>query len=130
MKRIIISLLLLIAIASAHAQFRVSPDKHYILKEGKPFFWLGDTAWELFHRLDREEADTYLKTRSEQGYTVVQAVVLAELDGLHDPNAYGQVPLINDDPTKPNEKYFEHVDYIVNKAAEYNINIAMLPSWG
>ena len=120
---------MLIAIASAHAQFRVSPDKHYILKEGKPFFWLGDTAWELFHRLDREEADTYLKTRSEQGYTVVQAVVLAELDGLHDPNAYGQVPLINDDPTKPNEKYFEHVDYIVNKAAEYNINIAMLPSW-
>ncbi|MEO6977790.1 MAG: DUF4038 domain-containing protein, partial [Mucilaginibacter sp.] len=114
---------------TANAQFSVSANQHYILKDGKPFFWLGDTAWELFHRLNREEANLYLKTRSEQGFTVIQAVVLAELDGLHDPNFYGEKPLIDDDPTKPNEKYFEHVDYIVNKAAEYHINIAMLPTW-
>jgi hypothetical protein len=24
---------------------------------GKPFFWLGDTAWELFHRLKIEEIE-------------------------------------------------------------------------
>lgn len=129
MRKYILLLLMVITVAAAQAQFSVSKNQHFILKDGKPFFWLGDTAWELFHRLNREEADTYLKTRSEQGYNVVQAVVLAELDGLHDPNAYGEKPLINDDPTKPNEKYFEHVDYIVDKAAEYNMNIAMLPSW-
>ena len=27
-----------------------------ITEEGKPFFYLGDAAWELFHRLNREEA--------------------------------------------------------------------------
>jgi hypothetical protein len=91
---------------------------------------MGDTAWELFARLNREEADTYLKTRSKQGFTMIQAVALAELDGLHTPNAYGEKPLINDDPAKPNEKYFEHVDYIINKAEEYNLNIALLPTWG
>jgi hypothetical protein len=112
------------------AQFSVSDNKRYLLKDGKPFFWLGDTAWELFHKLNREEADRYLKRRSEQGFTVVQAVVLAELDGLRVPNAYGEIPLINQDPSKPNEKYFEHVDYIVSKAAEYNITIGMLPTWG
>ncbi len=111
-------------------QFSVSANKRFLLKDGKPFFWLGDTAWELFHRLNRTDADNYLKRRSEQGFTVVQAVVLAEMDGLHTPNANGDIPLINDDPAKPNEKYFEHVDYIIDKAASYNINIAMLPTWG
>ncbi len=111
-------------------QFSISPNHRFLLKNGKPFFWMGDTAWELFHRLDSNEADTYLKKRAEQGFTMIQAVVLAESDGLHTPNANGDMPLINDDPSKPNEKYFKHVDYIVDKAASYNINIAMLPTWG
>ncbi len=112
------------------AQFSISSNKRYLLQDGKPFFWLADTGWELFHRLNREEADRYLRTRSEQGFTVVQAVVLAELDGLHAPNANGDLPLLNDNPATPNEKYFEHVDYIVDKAASYHIAIAMLPTWG
>ena len=80
------------------------------------FIWLGDTGWELFHRLTKEEADEYLKRRAAQGFTVIQAVVLAEMDGLHTPNAYGDKPLIDDDPTKPNEAYFKQVDYVVDKA--------------
>lgn len=130
MKNFIFFLLLLIITKSTSAQFSISPNHRYLMKEGKPFFWLGDTAWELFHRLNREEADRYLKKRLEQGFTVVQAVVLAELDGLHTPNPYGNTPLIDDDPTKPNEAYFRHVDYIIDKAATYGINIGLLPTWG
>lgn len=44
------------------------------------FFYLGDTAWELLHRLDREQADRYLRNRAEKGFTVIQAVAVAELD--------------------------------------------------
>ena len=58
--------------------------------DGAPFFWLGDTAWELFHRASREEAERYLRNRAERRFTVIQAVALAELDGLHVPNAYGE----------------------------------------
>ena len=130
MSRIFLLVLLLSATVNCFAQFTISGNHHFLLKDGKSFFWLGDTGWELFHRLDREEADYYLKRRSEQGFTVIQAVVLAEMDGLHTPNAYGETPLINDDPTQPNEKYFEHVDYIIDKAASYNINIGLLPTWG
>ncbi|HEU4902375.1 MAG TPA: DUF4038 domain-containing protein, partial [Flavisolibacter sp.] len=130
MKGNILLLLLLLLQATTQAQFSISANKRYLLKSGKPFFWLGDTAWELFHRLDREEADHYLKRRSEQGFTVVQAVALAEIDGLHTPNAYGETPLVGDDPTRPNEKYFVHVDYIIGKAEEYGINIGLLPTWG
>ena len=115
----------------ALSQLQVSANKRFLqTKEGKPFFWLGDTAWELFHRLSREEASKYLENRAEKGFTVIQAVVLAELDGLHEPNAYGEIPLENDDPTKPREAYFQHVDFIVRKAAALNLYIGMLPTWG
>lgn len=114
-----------------NGQLKISDNKRYLIHQnGTPFFWLGDTAWELFHRLNREEADQYLKKRAEQGFTVVQAVALAELDGLKEPNPYGEIPIIDEDPTKPNDAYFNHVDYIVDKAAQYGIVIAFLPTWG
>ncbi|MDX2284940.1 MAG: glycoside hydrolase family 140 protein [Bacteroidia bacterium] len=97
---------------------------------GKPFLYLGCTAWELFHRLSREEASEYLKNRKEKGFTVIQAVVLAENDGLRTPNAYGALPLHDLDPARPNEAYFEHVDFIVNQAEALGLYIGMLPAWG
>jgi hypothetical protein len=110
---------------------RVSDNGRFLVTEdGTPFFWLGDTAWELFHRLDREESDRYLTDRAAKGFTVIQAVVLAEHDGLRVPNAYGEVPLIDCDPTKPNEAYFAHVDAVVDMAAEKGLYIGMLPTWG
>ena len=131
MQRVLVLGLFIISFVSVQAQLRVSPNKRFLIKEnGEPFFWLGDTAWELFHRLNREEADLYLKNRLAKRFTVIQAVVLAEMDGLHEPNAYGEIPIENDDPTKPREAYFQHVDYIVNKAAEMGMYIGMLPTWG
>lgn len=60
-------------------RLRVSENNRYLVGEnGTPFFWLGDTAWELFHRLDGEEATRYLEDRAGKGVTVIQAVVLAE----------------------------------------------------
>jgi hypothetical protein len=33
---------------------QVSDNRRYLIdQEGNPFFYLGDTAWELFHRLNR-----------------------------------------------------------------------------
>ncbi len=110
---------------------RVSDNNRYLVHTDKtPFFYLGDTAWELLHRLNREEADRYLKRRAEQGFSVIQAVALAEFDGLKEPNPYGDIPLINNDPARPNEAYFKHVDYIIDKAAEYGLVIGLLPTWG
>ncbi|MDW8350338.1 MAG: glycoside hydrolase family 140 protein [Anaerolineae bacterium] len=110
---------------------RVSSNKRYLVDEyGRPFFYLGDTAWEIFHRLDRSEAEWFLRDRAAKGFTVVQSVVLAEEDGLNDPNPYGHRPLIDNDPTRPNEAYFEHVDYIVNVMASLGMWCGMLPTWG
>lgn len=130
--RIVLLTLLLAAPTYATPRVKVSETNPHFLSttDNRPFFYLADTAWELFHRLNREEADRYLKDRADKRFTVIQAVLLAELDGLHTPNAYGHTPLQNDDPTKPNEDYFQHVDWIVNKADELGLTIGMLPTWG
>lgn len=110
---------------------KISSDSSYIVRgNDEPFFWLGGTAWELIHRLDKEEIDQYLTDRASKGFTVIQTVILAELDGLNTPNAYGDKPLINNDPTKLNERYFQHVDYVLKKADELGLYIALLPTWG
>jgi hypothetical protein len=117
--------------APAAERLQVSPDKRHLQREsGAPFFYLGDTAWALFHRLTREEADRYLQDRAEKDFNVIQAVALAELNGLDEPNAYGELPLIDRDPSRPNEKYFEHIDYIVRRANELGMVVGFLPSWG
>ncbi|MBX3255183.1 MAG: glycoside hydrolase family 140 protein [Chitinophagaceae bacterium] len=130
MKKNVLFILCQLLLLAGYSQFTVSDNRHFIMRDGKPFFWLGDTGWELFHRLNREQADQYLARRSEQGFTVIQAVALAEFDGLHTPNPYGDLPLLNDNPATPNEKYFQHVDYIIDKAAALNLVIGLLPTWG
>jgi hypothetical protein len=112
-------------------RLKISENKRFLVTEqNAPFFWLGDTAWELFHRLNREEAEQYLRNRAERRYTVIQAVALAELDGLHVPNPYGELPLRDNDPTQPNEAYFQHVDWIVQRANALGMYIGFLPTWG
>jgi hypothetical protein len=115
----------------SHGRLKVSENGHFLVfEDGTPFFYLGDTAWELFHRLSKAEAEKYLENRREKGFTVIQAVALAELDGLNVPNAEGEIPLINNNPLTPNQKYFELVDWIIRKAAEKGIFIGLLPTWG
>jgi hypothetical protein len=113
-----------------------------VTEDGRPFFYLADTGWELLHRLDRKQALEYLDKRSSQGYNAIQTVALAELDGVRDPNPYGHLPLTDRDParpaitpgTSPNDKkaydYWDHVDYIVDQANARGIYIALLPAWG
>ncbi len=121
----------LITSAQTLPQLQVAPDqRHLQTADGQPFLWIGDTAWELFHRLDTAEADHYLRTRAAQGVNVVQAVALAELDGLRTPNPYGALPLVDEDPTRLGETYFQHVDWIIRRAAELGIYTALLPTWG
>ena len=73
-----IVLLLIMGIADAQMQqLNISANKRYFqTKDGKPFFWLGDTGWLLFVKCKREDAILYLETRKKQGFNVVQAMLL------------------------------------------------------
>lgn len=117
----------------------VSANHRYLEAGGKPFFWLGDTAWLLLSRLNREETEHYLSTRQRQGFNVVQLMVLhtnkmtnrydapALVDG--DPGRPRSTP--GSDPTKASEyDYWDHLDWVVERAAAHGIYVAMVPAWG
>ena len=119
---------------------RIHKDRRHLTDgEGRTVYLIGDTAWELFHRLDREEACRYLDCRAEQGFNFIQCVILAELSGLTEPNAYGRLPLLTDeagvpDPAKPDTggeySYFDHVEFIVTEAERRGLRMGVLPTWG
>jgi hypothetical protein len=69
-----------------------------------------------------------IESRTE--VTEPRAVVLAEIEGIRQPNAYGDSALVAEDPTKPSEAYFRHVDWIVEKANGLGLVIGLLPTWG
>jgi len=130
MKKIYLILIVLLSHGSIAQLITVSDNGRYLERDGEAFVWIGDTAWELFHKLNREEASEYLQNRKDKKFTIIQAVVLAELDGLRKPNPYGNLPLHEMDPSNPNEKYFEHVDFIVDRAAKLGLVMGILPTWG
>lgn len=49
---------------------------------------------------------------------------------MNEPNAYGEKPLVNNDPAQPNERYFAHVDWIVARANALGLYVGFLPTWG
>ena len=113
-------------------RLKVSENKRFLVTaDGRPFFWLGDTAWELFHRLNREEAERYLREPRQARFTVIQAVALAEFDGLDDAERLRRPAAASTTiPTRPNERYFAHVDWIVAKANALGLYVGLLPTWG
>ena len=116
---------------------------HYLqYEDGRPFFWLGDTGWEIFLRLSREDAQWYIYQRKEQGFNIIQAVMITEFEGVKAPNYYHALPFIDEDPEKPDitpgnnindsvaYDYWDHIDYLVNYAEKMGMYLALLPAWG
>lgn len=126
---------LLWATVFSHAQLqplKISANKRYFAtKDGKPFFWLGDTGWLLFKKCKKEDAIAYLNDRKQKGFNVIQVMLLHELDVT---NAYGDSALINKNVATPNlagnYNYWNNVDFIIEEAAKRNIYMALVPVWG
>lgn len=141
-KIVIVILLFVSTIVNAQVQpLKISANKRYFqTKEGKPFFWLGDTGWLLFVKCLREDALLYLDTRKQQGFNVVQAMLLHDFNNTR--NVYDDWALKDFDVSKPNTTpgnsfndaqqydYWDHVDFIIDEAARRGIYMAIVPTWG
>ena len=108
-------------------------------KNGDPFFWLGDTGWLLFSKLNREEAEKYLDNRREKGFNVIQVMVLHNLEAR---NFYGDSALVKRDVSQAlvtpgtsfesvkEYDYWDHVDFIIDLAGQKGLYMALVPVWG
>ncbi len=126
---------LLLATFASNAQLqplKISASKRYFqTKDGKPFFWLGDTGWLLFKKCKKEDAIKYLDDRKKKGFNVIQVMLLHELDNT---DAYGDSALINKNAARPNlsgnYNYWDNVDFVIAEAAKRGIYMALVPVWG
>ena len=117
----------------SNGKLQVSENKHFLQHEnGTPFFWLGETAWLLPSRLNRDEVEYYIGETAKNGYNVIQMSVLHSLGAM---NAYGHPALpagfdfgrIDSDG---GYNYWKHVDYIVQQAASRGIYTGIVCVWG
>jgi len=121
-------------------KIEVSKNGHYFQTEtGEPFFWLGDTGWLTFNKLDREHIKEYFADRKEKGFNVIQIMTIHSLEAA---NVYGDSALVNRDLSKPlttegnnfddAEEYdfWDHIDYALDVAKEDGLYLAMVPVWG
>ena len=87
----------------------------------------GDTPWSLIVGLTRQEAEQYLENRRRKGFNSI-IVNLIEHKYRGPVNRYGDGPFTTPgDFSTPNEKYFEHADWVIRKAAEKGIQVFLAP---
>ncbi len=99
--------------ANPISPIRVSPNgRHFVDESGNPVFWLGDTQWELFRLFTAEEILRILTDRQAKRFNVILIMLTGVCgdDQLPGADLAGEVPWLEGDPLKPNEKYFRHVD--------------------
>jgi hypothetical protein len=110
-------------------QLKISANgRFFVQADGKPFFYLADTAWGLFPHATPDDVDFYLRDRAAKGFTVIQTVAVL-WDASHHPDYNGQLPFVDNDPTKPNEAYFQNIDQVIDKAQSLGFYVAILPFW-
>lgn len=112
-----------------NGKLQVSKNQRYLCNGEKPFFWLADTAWLMFSRLNLQEAEVYFCNRKEKGYNVIQITLVHEWPQKH---IDGAAALINDDFATPdlNGGYWQRVEAMVDLAEEQGLYVALLPTWG
>lgn len=112
-------------------RLRVSPDgRHLESVSGEPFFWLADTAWTIAGELRWKDARDYMANRREKGFTVLQIVALDPEVDAEMRSPVGEPALIDNDPLRPNERYFSYLDQLIEMAAAHELHVLLLPAWG
>lgn len=111
---------------------RVSANSRYMEDaSGTPFLLHGDSAWFLIVQLTKEEAEEYLENRRQKGFNAI-LVNLGESDYPHAAakNRYGD-PMFStpQDFSTPNENFFAHVDWVIQKAREKGILVVLNPCY-
>jgi hypothetical protein len=115
------------------AHLKISETRDYFLKDGKPFFYLADTAWTAFFNPSMEEWEEYLEYRKAQGFNVIQINILTQWDGgAPDTGLY---PFKIDAEGKfdfysMNEEYFKHAQKLLDLACKRGFIPALIVLWG
>lgn len=111
---------------------RVEAGKRLLVDaSGRGFLLHGDTAWSLIAQLSKDDVITYLDDRKARGFNAILVNLLeAKFASKAPKNFYGDCPFSGaEDYARPNEKYFKHVDWVLQQAARRGILVLLAPSY-
>jgi hypothetical protein len=114
----------------AHAPFRISANHRYLIdRRDVPFLLQGDAAWSLIANVTKEDAATYLQNRRAKGFNAILVNLIEHKFAKKAPgNVYGDAPFPDpSDFAVQNEKYFQHADWVIRKAAENGLVVLLAP---
>jgi hypothetical protein len=116
---------------------QVSPNgRYFVTSDGKPFFVAGDTAYFLAKNSKRDDIDYYFKDCAQRGINVI---FMSFVHRYNQGNAFGDMPwsgnnagrIITTPGNNPNNAqeydYWDHVDFIIDKAEEHKLYLFMMP---
>jgi len=117
---------------TAKTRLRVADNQRTLAwEDGTPFFWLGDTVWEMAWKSTPEQAIAYLDDRQSKGYSVVQIVTMSHqyFQSFGVENRLGDQYFADEDLNKLNPRYFDYVDFLVREANKRDMIVALVPLW-
>jgi hypothetical protein len=116
--------------AESGAPFRVSENHRFLIDaHGIPFLLQGDAAWSLIANTTNEEAKVYLRDRKSKGFNAILVNLIEHKFARNAPkNSYGEAPFSDvSDLGLPNEKYFQHADWVIGEAARNGLIVLLAP---
>lgn len=111
---------------------KVSETGDYLVKQGKPFFYLADTVWSAFTNPTPDEWEDYLYYRKMQGFNVLQINILPQWDASESGNRQPAFETDADgrpDFTRLNEAYFRHAKGMLDRAVDCGFTPALTLLW-
>lgn len=107
---------------------RVSANRRYFVHaDGKPWFWLGDTAWNGALLSTEEEWTRYLKDRAAKGFSLIQLVLTQWRAGRAD--ELGQVAFTGTDRIEVNPAFFQRMDRKIRAVNDHGLVAGCVLLW-
>lgn len=103
--------------------------RYLVDSRGKPFLYWADTAWNLPKKLTLKEAEQYFDDRVAKGFTAIQIQAVSKEQGPP-ANRAGHNPFTPlHDILKPNERYWQHLDQVIESAWKRGLMLGVAPLW-
>ena len=98
--------------------------RYLVDNNSKPFFYQAETPWTIFIHLNEKEMGEMMDIRIRQGFNVLQTMSITT-----ETNVNRDKPFEDNDFTKPNLAYFEHIRKGIQLAEEKGLLVGMSTVW-
>lgn len=111
---------------------QISENREYFIEDGRPYFYMADTAWAAFYAMCMEEWDFYLAKRRRQGFNTIQISALPILNDIS--HSHGLQPFVLQpgggyDFSQPNPDYWQQAREKVKAAYKMGLRTTIVALW-